>query len=187
MASSSAKPWAIPLWVDILPFHLEHAKWNQNLYNNICVLCLDNSFCKILSVTFMGKYIRWFFDLKAVRETKNRQIPKRKEKKKQFGHPEVMWKHPVLLGSMMRREYCTLINNGRWFTFTTHVAFCFKKFSCQGQVLLWTFKKLNRKQITTISFKCGPNQLEHQLNMFIIAFRNTNKNKNDLNCNNTVP
>lgn len=29
----------------------------------------------------MGKNIRWFFDLKAVRETKNRQIPERKEKK----------------------------------------------------------------------------------------------------------
>lgn len=161
MASSSAKPWAIPLWVDILSFHLEHAKWNPNHYNNICVLCLDNSFCKILSDTFMGRNIRWFFDLKAVKGDKKSANFKREKKKKQFGHPEVMWKHPVLPGSMMWREYCKLINNGRWFTFATHVAFCFQKFSCQGQVLLWTFKKLNRKQITTISFKSGPNQLEY--------------------------
>ena len=107
----------------------------------------------------MGKNIRWFSSWKLKGRQKNCKF--QQEKKKLFGHREVMWKHPVLLGSMMWREYCKLINNGRWFTFATHVAFCFKKFSCQGQVLLWTFKKLNRKQITTISFKSGPNQLEH--------------------------
>ena len=38
----------------------------------------------------MGKNIRWFFDLKAVKGDKKSANLKKKRKKKQFGHPEVM-------------------------------------------------------------------------------------------------
>ena len=42
---------------------------------------MDNFFYKILSDTLLGKNIPRIFDLKAVRETKNVQIPKKKKKK----------------------------------------------------------------------------------------------------------
>ena len=54
------------------------------------LLCMDNFFCKILSDTLLGKNIPRIFDLKAVRETKNLQIPQKKKKKNQFGHRKVM-------------------------------------------------------------------------------------------------
>ena len=82
MATSSAKPSAVPLWVDILLFHLEQFSETKLFSTAFAFYVWIIFFYKILSDTLLGKNIPRIFDLKAVRETKNVQIPKKKKKRK---------------------------------------------------------------------------------------------------------